>query len=592
MFTNEPIAIKKYNFKKKTSIDQCEVHMLEALRPKSDIHGDAYQNNYIIHFKESFIVEKLISKRSNFELWIVQEFCECGDLFHVMRTLKRPFTLIEVKHLLSNILLGLNFIHSRKIVHRDLKGLNILLTRTGRVKICDFGHAERVNYDKEHEIIESRVTDLWMAPEMFKDGSYYGFEVDIWALGICLIEMLTMKPPFIEQNGDMVGSCIMNLPDICLEQQREQLNLEKPPLDLTERDESRANNYWNFYTEEYKFKRYDSEVEETNTEGIKLKHLSILEHLEAENKENGEEEDLESHFDISDEDNQVKSNIKSRLRTKTGGSDITYLTDKSFRFRRKGGNNKTGKKKKRKTLLNMVNKNNIRKVSSALNKSGPISITIKSRKDKDRKRHQQGGKRIKSGRKKVGGGKRRKMVTELFASSLKRKESKMLEKKKNKEIEAKKRALKNRKIHRTTTNKTEVTTTGTIRRRSSLDFIELAKEDDKVQLNEFIAWCLATSQFKRPTVHDLIQHPFVNQQTVDLIKTERTECRIDAHSDIFLRAHILHNSKEIENLELQALRNKGECECSESQNYIRENICDEFVHIMKENNVRKSRVLA
>lgn len=98
---------------------------------------------------------------------------------------------------------GLDFLHNSKVIHRDLKAGNILLTMEGQVKIADFGVSAKLKDDnlKRTEFIG---TPYWMAPEVimcetFRDEPY-DFKVDIWSLGITLIEFAQMEPPFHEMS--------------------------------------------------------------------------------------------------------------------------------------------------------------------------------------------------------------------------------------------------------------------------------------------------------------------------------------------------------------------------------------------------------
>lgn len=79
---------------------------------------------------------------------------------------------------------GLDYLHSKNIVHGDLKPDNMLLASDGRVKISDFGSARMV--DHGHTTVRTMGTPAFMAPEMCEGQPYHGEVADIWALGICL----------------------------------------------------------------------------------------------------------------------------------------------------------------------------------------------------------------------------------------------------------------------------------------------------------------------------------------------------------------------------------------------------------------------
>lgn len=79
---------------------------------------------------------------------------------------------------------GLDYLHSKSIVHGDLKPDNMLLASDGRVKISDFGSARMV--DHGHTTVRTMGTPAFLAPEMCEGQPYHGEVADIWALGICL----------------------------------------------------------------------------------------------------------------------------------------------------------------------------------------------------------------------------------------------------------------------------------------------------------------------------------------------------------------------------------------------------------------------
>lgn len=98
----------------------------------------------------------------------------------------------------TQICLGLKHVHDRKILHRDLKAQNIFLTKSGIVKLGDFGVAKILNstLDNARTMIG---TPYYLSPEIV-DNHPYNFKSDIWALGVILYELCTSKPPFDAAN--------------------------------------------------------------------------------------------------------------------------------------------------------------------------------------------------------------------------------------------------------------------------------------------------------------------------------------------------------------------------------------------------------
>lgn len=96
------------------------------------------------------------------------------------------------------ILEGVSFLHTALIVHRDIKGANILRDLRGNVKLADFGASKRLQTIRSKTGFRSvHGTPYWMAPEVI-NGEGYGRKADIWSLGCTVVEMLTTKPPWSE----------------------------------------------------------------------------------------------------------------------------------------------------------------------------------------------------------------------------------------------------------------------------------------------------------------------------------------------------------------------------------------------------------
>ena len=149
----------------------------------------------IVLYKESFLDE-------NQNLNIVTTFCEGGDLYQrIFQTQKNYFPEKTIINALVQLLLGLSYIHDKKIVHRDIKTKNIFIQNEHTLRIGDFGIAKifnsnNQNNNKNYSINKMVGTPLYMAPECFKQNKKYSYKSDIWSLGCCIYEMCNLKHAF------------------------------------------------------------------------------------------------------------------------------------------------------------------------------------------------------------------------------------------------------------------------------------------------------------------------------------------------------------------------------------------------------------
>ncbi|XP_007560668.1 serine/threonine-protein kinase 10-like [Poecilia formosa] len=137
------------------------------------------------------------------KLWILIEFCAGGAVDAVMLELERPLTEPQIRVVCKQTLQALVYLHENKIIHRDLKAGNILLTLDGDVKLADFGVSAKNTKTLQRR--DSFIgTPYWMAPEVVmcetsKDRPY-DYKADIWSLGVTLIELAQVEPPNHEMN--------------------------------------------------------------------------------------------------------------------------------------------------------------------------------------------------------------------------------------------------------------------------------------------------------------------------------------------------------------------------------------------------------
>ncbi|XP_064314791.1 serine/threonine-protein kinase 10 isoform X2 [Phalacrocorax carbo] len=131
------------------------------------------------------------------------EFCPGGAVDAIMLELDRGLTEPQIQVICRQMLEALHYLHCKKIIHRDLKAGNVLLTQDGDIKLADFGvSAKNIKTLQKRDSFIG--TPYWMAPEVvmcetMKD-TPYDYKADIWSLGITLIEMAQIEPPHHELN--------------------------------------------------------------------------------------------------------------------------------------------------------------------------------------------------------------------------------------------------------------------------------------------------------------------------------------------------------------------------------------------------------
>jgi mitogen-activated protein kinase kinase kinase len=187
------------------------VKQVEAPAPGANSQGDTRKKSMIDALKREIsllrdlrhpnIVQYLGCSSSTEYLNIFLEYVPGGSVQTILNSygaLPEPL----VRSFVRQILTGLSYLHNRDIIHRDIKGANILVDNKGTIKISDFGISKKLeasnilngaNNNKHRPSLQGSV--FWMAPEVVKQTSYTR-KADIWSLGCLVVEMMTGSHPF------------------------------------------------------------------------------------------------------------------------------------------------------------------------------------------------------------------------------------------------------------------------------------------------------------------------------------------------------------------------------------------------------------
>lgn len=135
----------------------------------------------------------LATSRMQYSIYLVFDFMQ-SDLARIISRPEERLTEPQVKCYMHQLLSGLQHCHDRGVLHRDIKGSNLLIDKNGMLKIADFGLANYYN-PKHNQPLTSRVVTLWYrAPELLLGATDYGVGVDLWSAGCLLAEMFTGVP--------------------------------------------------------------------------------------------------------------------------------------------------------------------------------------------------------------------------------------------------------------------------------------------------------------------------------------------------------------------------------------------------------------
>lgn len=185
--TGELMAVKQVEMlgDKGSEQEQRKRSMIDALQREMNLLRDLQHPN---------IVQYLGSNCDSNFLNIFLEYVPGGSVATMLVNCG-AFEESHIRKVVKQILHGLKYLHSRSIIHRDIKGANVLMDTQGTVKISDFGISKKLEDKNARASLQGSI--YWMAPEVVKQMPYT-FKADIWSLGCLVVEMYTGKRPFPE----------------------------------------------------------------------------------------------------------------------------------------------------------------------------------------------------------------------------------------------------------------------------------------------------------------------------------------------------------------------------------------------------------
>ena len=198
--TNKIYAIKIIDYSKDINLTSYNYF---SVQQETNLMKLVNKSNYIVKYYGSYY-----SRKSN-NLWLILEYCSSGSAIDLMLSMERTFSEVEIATIMEMVLEGLVLIHSKNLIHRDIKGANILLSEDGYAKLGDFGVGVQLMNEKFRQ--SKKGSPYWMSPQVASNLNY-DFKTDIWSLGITCVELVEGEPPFSNLEPNKVMEKISKKP--------------------------------------------------------------------------------------------------------------------------------------------------------------------------------------------------------------------------------------------------------------------------------------------------------------------------------------------------------------------------------------------
>ena len=198
--TNKVYAIKIIDYSKDINLTSYNYF---SIQQETALMKLVNKSNYIVKYYGSYY-----SRKSN-NIWLILEYCSSGSAIDLMLSMERTLSEVEIATIMEMVLEGLVLIHSKNLIHRDIKGANILLSEDGYAKLGDFGVGVQLINEKYRK--SKKGSPYWMSPQVASNLNY-DFKTDIWSLGITCVELVEGEPPFSNLDPNKVMEKISKKP--------------------------------------------------------------------------------------------------------------------------------------------------------------------------------------------------------------------------------------------------------------------------------------------------------------------------------------------------------------------------------------------
>ena len=306
ILTGRIVAIKSFN-KQNLSNEKAKRKIL-------------YETNLMRGLYHPSVTKILETFETDKYMLIIMEYISGGNLQNFVKK-RRKLCEKTARILYRQLIQGIKYIHSKGIVHRDIKLENILLDLNNIVKICDFGVGKLTQ--KGQKLMDQCGTPVYMAPEIIKGDGYEGFPVDIWSSGVALYIMLSGNIPFNRDKTHDLQSAIMNLPYKKIDDVSDTANdllqniLEKDPNKRFTPDQILEHPWMNEGNDDGSDYNYDFEIKNvnkyhlfTNAESILLAKTHI-DYRKAPKNDLAENFTIKNLYTIEDKKNNKNIDTKS-----------------------------------------------------------------------------------------------------------------------------------------------------------------------------------------------------------------------------------------------------------------------------------------